>query len=105
MQWGVYIIECETPDHIYVGMSNNISRRLAQHRAGKGSKFTREHGVKKLLRAEFFENRKDTEAFERQMTKHYRSLPNICSGVNPYPGRMRDRVRGIPLTASGIRVS
>lgn len=39
-QWGVYILRCGDGT-LYTGMTDNLERRLAAHRAGKGAKYTR----------------------------------------------------------------
>jgi len=40
MAWFVYILTCSDGTY-YTGITNDISRRLAQHQAGKASKYTR----------------------------------------------------------------
>ena len=44
----IYILESKDGRY-YVGYTTNIKRRMEQHRAGKGAKFTRGFGFKKLL--------------------------------------------------------
>lgn len=39
-QWVVYILECKD-DSLYTGITDDLDRRLAAHRAGKGAKYTR----------------------------------------------------------------
>lgn len=42
-QWVLYILECK--DHtLYTGITDNLPRRLAAHRAGKGAKYTKGRG-------------------------------------------------------------
>jgi putative endonuclease len=38
--WCIYILLCKDGT-LYTGMTNNLPRRLAQHEAGKGAKYTR----------------------------------------------------------------
>ncbi len=38
--WFVYILRC-ADGSLYTGISNDVSRRLAQHNAGKASRYTR----------------------------------------------------------------
>ena len=46
-QWVVYILECG--DHtLYTGMTNDLEKRLAAHRAGNGAKYTRGRGPLQL---------------------------------------------------------
>jgi putative endonuclease len=49
--WSVYILECGG-GRLYTGMTNDIERRLRAHRTGKGARFTRSFGVRKLLYTE-----------------------------------------------------
>ena len=43
----VYYIECETPNHCYIGQTQDWARRLIQHTRGyKKTWFTKQHGVK-----------------------------------------------------------
>lgn len=47
-RWCVYMIEC-LDGSIYTGATNNPKRRFMLHRAGRGSKYVRSHGVKDIL--------------------------------------------------------
>ena len=38
--WSVYVLECGDGSY-YTGVTNDLTRRLDQHRAGKASKYTR----------------------------------------------------------------
>lgn len=40
MPWYVYILRCGDGT-LYTGITDDIPRRLAAHRAGKGAKYTR----------------------------------------------------------------
>ena len=42
-QWCVYILRCGDGS-LYTGATDDFSRRLAAHRAGKGAKYTRGRG-------------------------------------------------------------
>lgn len=44
----VYIVRCRDGT-LYIGTARNITRRLAQHDAGKGAKYTRARGPVRLL--------------------------------------------------------
>ena len=46
--WLVYLLEC-ADGTLYCGITNNVLRRLRQHRAGKGAKYTRGRGPFKML--------------------------------------------------------
>ena len=48
MPWYVYILRCGD-NTLYTGVTDNPSRRLAAHRAGKGAKYTRGRGPLELV--------------------------------------------------------
>ncbi len=47
-RWGVYILRCGDGT-LYTGITDDLSRRLTAHRAGKGAKYTRGRGPLELL--------------------------------------------------------
>ena len=38
--WFVYIVECRDESY-YIGISNNVDKRIKKHNSGKGSKYLR----------------------------------------------------------------
>jgi putative endonuclease len=40
MSWTVYILRCRD-DSLYTGITTDLARRLAVHRRGRGSRYTR----------------------------------------------------------------
>ena len=42
-EWTVYILECKDGT-LYTGITDNLERRLAMHRIGKGAKYTKGRG-------------------------------------------------------------
>ena len=46
--WYVYILECRNKD-LYTGITNDLKRRIEEHRQGKGGKFTRSFKADKLV--------------------------------------------------------
>lgn len=51
MPWHVYILRCGDGT-LYTGIANDVERRLAAHRAGKGAKYTRGRGPLELVYTE-----------------------------------------------------
>lgn len=51
MVWYVYMLRCGDGS-LYTGITDNVLRRLAAHRAGKGAKYTRGRGPLELVYAE-----------------------------------------------------
>ena len=52
----VYMLLC-ADDTIYTGIATDVTRRVEEHREGKGARYTRAHGVKRLLHTERKRNR------------------------------------------------
>ncbi len=46
--WVLYVLRCGD-DTLYTGIARDLTARLAQHRAGKGAKYTRGRGPLVLL--------------------------------------------------------
>jgi putative endonuclease len=51
-RYAVYILASRTRT-LYIGVTNDLERRIAQHRAGIGSRFTRRYGVDRLVHIEW----------------------------------------------------
>lgn len=49
--WFIYIIRCKD-NSLYIGITENLSRRFQEHREGRGGRYTLLH---KPLKIEFFE--------------------------------------------------
>jgi len=64
----VYILESSAGSY-YIGYTTDIERRLQQHRSGKGSKFVRAFGFKKLLYKEELSSRSEGLKREAELKK------------------------------------
>ena len=51
MEWYVYILRCGD-ESLYTGITDDVEKRLAAHRAGKGAKYTRGRGPLELVYTE-----------------------------------------------------
>ena len=70
-QWVLYILECKDGT-LYTGITDDLDRRLAAHRAGKGAKYTRGRGPLTLRYVEKCEDRPHAlrrEYAVKQLTK------------------------------------
>ena len=45
----VYLLASNPQGTLYIGVTNDIYRRMIEHREGKGGAFTRKYGVNKLM--------------------------------------------------------
>ena len=52
----VYIVASKRNGTLYVGMTNDLFRRIWEHREGLIDGFTKEHGVKHLVHYETYED-------------------------------------------------
>ena len=59
----VYLLEC-ADGSIYTGITTDVARRLGEHKKGTGARYTRAHGVKKILYAARYPTR--SRALERE---------------------------------------
>ncbi len=49
-RWHLYVLLCKDGT-LYCGITNDLTRRIAQHNAGKGARYTRGRGPLTLLRS------------------------------------------------------
>ena len=56
MDWTVYILRC-ADGTLYTGITNDLSRRIAEHESGQGAKYTRGRGPVQLVFEEVFQSR------------------------------------------------
>lgn len=91
MAWYVYMLRCGDGT-LYTGITDDIQRRLAAHRAGRGAKYTRGRGPLELVYKECMSNK--SEALKREyalkrlkknekeaLCKGYQSCQNVGEGV------------------------
>jgi len=64
MPFYVYILSSERNGTLYVGITNNIARRLAEHEARIADGFTKKYNIKQLVHIEEFSTAYD--AIERE---------------------------------------
>jgi putative endonuclease len=84
----VYFLASRRHGTIYIGVTNNLGKRLAEHRDGKGSKFVRQYGVLRLVYVESFERPDEAIAREKQLKKWNRRLEDQTYR-NRQPGMAR----------------
>jgi putative endonuclease len=96
-----YILASKPRGTLYIGVTNGLIRRVEQHRAGKGSAFTRKYGVHMLVWYEEFTTAR--QAIQREKTlKHYDRAwkINLIERTNPHWVDLYPTLPGIaPLPA------
>lgn len=73
--WFTYILLCKD-DSLYTGISNNLSKRLKDHLAGKGGAYTRSHKPLKFVYKESFTSKSHALKREAEVKKFSRSEKN-----------------------------
>jgi putative endonuclease len=80
----VYILLC-ADGTLYTGITNNLERRLKEHQTGKGARYTRRKGVRKILYTEKHPSRSSALKREAEIKKWSREkkIRLIHSGSSP----------------------
>ena len=73
MTYWVYILANRRNGTLYTGATNDLARRVWQHRTGEGAAFTRTYGVTKLVHAEAFDDIGLAIAAEKRLKKWRRA--------------------------------
>lgn len=80
----VYILTNKPMGIPYIGVTDDLARRVEQHRSDAVSSFTKRFNLYRLVWFERFENIVDARAFERQMKKWNRAWKvNRIVQMNP----------------------
>jgi putative endonuclease len=95
-QYFVYILASKPYGTLYVGVTNNIARRVFEHREGLVDGFTKQYGIKTLVYFESFA----MAAYAIQREKRIKKWPrqhkvNLIMASNP---RWEDLYEGIIAT-------
>ena len=81
--WG-YIMTNRKDGVLYIGVTSDLSRRIVQHREGKGSAFCRRYGLKRLVYAEEHDSIEEAIAREKAMKAWKRAWKiELIEGENP----------------------
>ena len=84
MNYYVYILTNKTHSTLYIGVTNNLIRRVYEHKTGAVEGFTKKYNVHKLI---YFEQTTDVESAilrEKQLKGWTRAKKeNLINSVNP----------------------
>lgn len=62
-----YILTNKNRTVLYIGYTDNLKRRIIQHKNGTATLFTKKYSVYYLVYFETFDNKRDTKTRERQL--------------------------------------
>ena len=83
-RFAVYILTTRRRTALYIGVTSNLARRLAQHRSGIGSRFARRYNVTRLVYVEFCGDARSAIAREKQLKAGSRAdKVALIEAVNP----------------------
>ena len=66
----VYVIQHSETKEIYIGKTNNLSRRLIEHNSGQQTATKRRNGEWILVYTEAYRNKKDADDRELKLKQH-----------------------------------
>ena len=80
----VYILASKKSGTLYIGVTNNLARRVYEHKEGKIEGFTKRYNVKNLVYYEMHSEIKNAIQREKQMKKWYRKWKiELIEKTNP----------------------
>lgn len=87
--WCIYALRCRN-NYLYIGSTNNLARRLEEHRTGAGSKFVRAQLPFELVRVIPCKDSHMARSIEYRLKRLRRdkkltalALDSVCVGVAP----------------------
>ena len=94
-QYYVYIMTNKMNRVLYAGVTNDLARRVWEHRTEKAGGFTKKYRVKKLVYMEAHRTARDAIAREKQIKAGSRQKKiDLVNSVNP---EWRDLYEGLPV--------
>jgi len=72
-EYYVYILASRRNGTLYIGVTNDLARRVYEHREGTADGFTKRYGVKILVYVETFPDIRDAIAREKALKKWRRA--------------------------------
>ncbi|HET6924877.1 MAG TPA: GIY-YIG nuclease family protein [Candidatus Saccharimonadales bacterium] len=81
----VYILTNRARGTLYIGVTNNLERRLAEHRSGEAEGFTKRYALHELVYFEESSSAEDAIAREKQLKRWHRQwkINLIEESMNP----------------------
>ena len=82
--WCVYVLTCRN-NFLYIGLTNDIDRRLDEHRKGTGSKFVRSRRPFELVKTIPCKNAREARSLEYNLKRLRRSRKIEVLGLSVEP--------------------
>ena len=79
-----YILASQKNGTLYIGVTNDLMRRVYEHKNGLVKGFTKKHKIKNLVHYEYMENIDDAIRREKQLKNWHRDWKkNLIERENP----------------------
>jgi putative endonuclease len=96
-QYHVYILASKPNGTLYIGVTNNIARRVWQHKQGLVEGFTKKYGVNRLVYCEGFARPQEASQREKRLKKWNRAWKiQLIESTNPGWNDLYETVVHIP---------
>ncbi len=83
-QFFVYLLTNKVNTVLYTGVTNNLRRRIFEHKEKIGSKFTKRYNIDKLVYYEVFQDSYNAISREKQIKAGSRQKKiNLINSINP----------------------
>ena len=84
IQRAVYLLCNQPHGRLYCGYTADLARRVAEHRTGSGSRYTRRFGIRRLVWYEFFDTLAEAQHAEWLMKRWRRAWKDeLIAEANP----------------------
>ncbi|MCD6459176.1 GIY-YIG nuclease family protein [bacterium] len=98
-EYYIYILASKKNGTLYIGVTNDLLRRIYEHKQGSVSSFTKKYGIKKLV---YYENTTDVNTAihrEKCLKKWKREWKiELIEKFNPEWNDLYPELQGIKLT-------
>ena len=96
-QYFVYILASKRNGTLYIGVTNNLARRVWQHKQGLIEGFTQRYHVHRLVYSESFQFVRDAIEREKRLKKWNREWKiRLIESVNPEWNDLSESLIGMP---------
>jgi len=93
MPYYIYILASRPDGALYVGVTNDLIRRVYEHREGLGGGFTRRYNIKQLVHFEIFPDIRDALQREKNIKRWPRAYKvNLITETNPAWADLYDEI-------------
>ncbi len=80
--WKIYVIQHSTTKQIYIGKTNNLNRRLAEHNQNRQSAAIHKNGSWTIVYAEVYRTKQDADHREMRLKHHGRAKQELLKRIS-----------------------